>query len=494
MLLLLTAIIPAPGYAQEPVENAAPEVRVLTLDDCINIAFEKNIGIQRTELGIELSAIDRIRNEAYFDPGFQLGLTGQGSNGSGSGGSTDKYNLNASYTKPFFNGSSWVFSAGQGRSSGEVTSGEISTHVTSYSSQIGLSFNFPLMEGQGVRVNRIGIERSDLGITRSEIALNEARRNLRYQVMQAYVQAVTALKQIEVMNVSLGTAQNLVDEVTARINVGQLAPYELLAAQAGLAERQESLINAQSNYKTLLDNLKEVIGLPLTDLIDVDPSILAPVYLETDPDELYLIAQRNRGDLRDLDLRVQLAQLDLLLAEDKRQQSLIWTTSLGLAGIGDDYSGSISDMNGLSWQTGLQYKMQLGGNRRDEADYNTALIALEQLDLEKVDFLRGMQLDIRTAQESLHNAILRIDVTLQGLDVQEVKMENEKLRLELGLITSKDLLQFDLDLANARLAYDNAMADALNAIARLEFLTGQQLLDDAVVLSSISNGSESNDQ
>jgi outer membrane protein TolC len=69
-------------------------------------------------------------------------------------------------------------------------------------------------------------------------------------------------------------------------------------------------------------------------------------------------------------------------------------------------------------------------------------------------------------------------------------MESEHARLDLGLITSRDLLESDLELANARLAVEFALADALNAIAKLEFLTNVQLIDDAVILGGILSDAE----
>lgn len=483
-------VAPLPGYSED-VDGDSSALTVLTLDECLDLAIEKNIGLRKAELNLEITALDRIRNESYFDPGFDLDFTAQGSQSTDPtsfGNDTDRYSYSATYNMPSWDGSNWAFSIDQGRSSGTYATDTGSTEVVSYSSQVGVAYNYPLMEGQGTRVNRVGVERSDLSITRSDVAVNETKRNLRYGVIQAYIQAVLAYRQIDVLDLSLDTAENLLDEVTARIDVGQLAPYESLAAQAGLAERQESLINSESGYSTTLDSLKELIGIPLTDEIDIDPSILVPVYLETDPEELFLIAQRNRGDLKDIDIRMQIAELDLLVAADQRQQSLTWSTVLGLAGQDDAFTGSVSDMNNVSWYTGLQYRLTLGGNRRNEVDYEAAQLALEQLELDRVDFLRRLQLDIRLAHEGLENGLLRIDVTAQGLEVQEVKMENELLRLEMGLITSRDLLEFDFELANARLSHDRAIADALNAIARLEYLVGQPLMQDAIVLAEINDG------
>jgi outer membrane protein len=492
-LFVLLGLAAMPATAQDDLlEGEESVVPVLTLEDCLNLGVENNIGLQRARLGIETSILSRIRSEAVFDPGFTLDLSTRRSETPSSDTSSStgsQIDFSGTYTLPTWIGSGWVFSFDQGRSHGSTGAGETSTSVSRYSSQVGVAYRMPILEGYGERVNRVGVEKADIGVRRSEASVRDAERTLRLTIVNAYIAAVLAAKQIEVAEKSLTTAENLVEETQARIDVGQLAPYELLAAQAGLAERQVALINAQTSLQTALDSLKDIIGIPITDEVMVDTGVLRPVYLETDADEMFILAQENRPDLLDIDLRMQQAQLDLLLADDKRQASLSWNTTLGLSGQDDNYGGSVGDMNHFSWSTGLEYTMPLGGNRAAEVDYSSAQFAIEQIELERIDYLRGLQTDIRSAVETFQNAVRRIDVTAQGLRVQEVKMESEQARHELGLITARDLLDFDVDLANARLAHDTALADALNALAKLESLIGQTLIEDALVLGDASANS-----
>ncbi len=492
-LALLCCLLPSIAGAQKespPVDTAAAP-RSLTLAECLDIAVENNIGLRIARINLEASSVNLMRSQAAFDPGFELDLSTRNSDSSGSGSSSSpnsQLDLAMRYLYPTWDGSSWVISVGEGRTAGSSLSGETINHFSSYSSQVGVSYSQPLLEGHGQRINRLGVERADLGVMRGESAVNNAARSLRHTVIQSYVGAILASRQIQTAELSLQTTERLVEATQARIDAGKLAPYELLSAQAGLAERREALLNAQTAFATALDGLKEIIGLPITDDIAVVPETLQKMYLDVDPEEFYALAQRNRPDLKDIDLQVQQAQLDLMLANDREQPTLTWNATLGFAGSDDALAGSVSDLNDFSWYTGIQYRLPLGGNRVSKADVSTAKLTLDQLDLQRINFLRNLQLNVRTASDDFSNALLRIDVTAQGLEVQEVKMESEQLRYELGLITSRDLLDFDLDLANARLAHDQALADALLAVAQLEFLVNQPLLDDAVVLGSIASG------
>jgi outer membrane protein len=472
------------------VQDNITDPDILTLSYCLSIAETENVGLMRTRLGIESGILDRIRNESVFDPGFSLDFTFKDNDSSGTSGGSTSTDLGLGYQQPLWNGSTWSLSLDQSRADGSTTVGGSSTNFTNYSSQLGLAYTMPILEGYGDRVNRIGVEKSDIGITRSEIAVSDALRNLRYTVVQAYIGSVLAAKQVEVAQLSLNTAQELVERTQAQIDVGRLAPYELLAAQSGLAQRQEALINAQTGLVTSLDNLKSVIGLPINQEVSVDPGILREIFLDINPDDLFLAAQQNRPDYKDFELRLRQSQLDLYLATDRRQASLTWNTVFSLGGAESSYTRTVGDMNKFNWYTGLQYRLPLGGNRAANVDVASVNLQLDQLELEKTDFLRNLELQIRSASEEFTNAMLRVEVTAEGLHVQEVKMESEYARLDLGLITSRDILQFDLDLANARLAYESAIADTITSLAKLEFLTGRNMIEDAIVLNDLAPNAE----
>jgi outer membrane protein len=462
--------------------------RVLTLDDCFDVADVNNISMQQAKLGVDLSLAGLYRADGQFDPSIQAGLTGSESAGSAnaanqtSSSGTTVYDLGLKYLLPTDNGSAWNFTVDQSRSNGSITSNGTSTSFTTFGSSIGLGYSLELLEGSDTLVNRLAIDQANIGVLRSQAQVNDSARTLRNGIFQAFFGAILATKQIDVDQASLDNAQNLVLSTDARIKAGQLAPYELLAAQAGLAQREEALITAKTQLKTSIDALKTLIGLPITEDVTIDTSILQPITMSVYAHDLFDLAQKNRPDYFDIDLQYRQAQLSLRAAEDRVQPTLAWNTTVGVSGKDKNYFDTLGRMGDFTWTTGLQYSLPLGGNKIAEADLITAKLNIQQIDLTRTDFLRNLMRDISAAVDDFDNAVQLIDIASQGLKVQEVKMESERARLALGLITSKDLLQFDLDLANARLAYESAMIDAFLAVGKMEFLTGVSMLDDVMVM------------
>ena len=480
----MTLIGSLPVLAEDP-GNPDSSPRIISLEECLQTAAVKNIGLQRTRLFITTSILSRLRQESVFDPGFEADFSGKGVPSDKS----NQFDLGLSCQLPNYYGGAWIFSLSQSR--GHGTTGLTEEPITSYNSKASLTYSMSLLEGSEERINRMGIDKADLDIAKSEASLNEAARSLRFSIISAYINCALTAKNIEVAKLSLQTAQNLVDRTQAFLDVGSVAPYELLSAQAGLAERQENLLNTQSAHAIALDNLKNLVGLDLGENIEIDSSILKPIKFEAKLDDYLAIAEQNRADLKEIDLRIRSAELDILLADDSVKPSLSLNNTFSYSGTAFGYGKSISGLSDFTWYSGLAFKLPLGGNRAAVSGLKTAKISLEGINLERDDFLRNLETDLRSDIENLNNALQRIEVATKGLEVQKMKLQDEQKRLELGLITSRDLLEFDLDLANAGYALDSAMADALLAVSKLEFLTNKGLLADVLAYTDLLNPASS---
>ena len=101
-----------------------------------------------------------------------------------------------------------------------------------------------------------------LGLAGVALAAYGAARGSVLIVLSALAWAVYALaqKQIEIYTDSLTLAEQQKSEIQERINIGNLAEIELAAAQAEVALRKESLINARSNLAKERLNLLRLLN------------------------------------------------------------------------------------------------------------------------------------------------------------------------------------------------------------------------------------------
>jgi outer membrane protein TolC len=183
------------------------------------------------------------------------------------------------------------------------------------------------------------------------------------------------------------------------------------------------------------------------------------------------LAKENRPDLKQLQDSIELSKLDIKLYNDLVKASLAVVGQVGVQGEDLNLTGAVGDMNNMSWYLGLNYSVPLGGNRKANSELKQAQYRLQAAQLSLDEKISSISLEITRALRNFETAKNRLDVTLKGVELQEEKLKQERERLELGLITSKDLLDFEEDLATARLAFLNARADYLKSVSYLEYVT-----------------------
>src|SRR6185503_15111226 len=107
---------------------------------------------------------------------------------------------------------------------------------------------------RGIRIARLN---SDIS---KEVFEQQVASTLQL-VENAYWDLVQARKDVEVAEESLRLAQDLHRMNKVRVDVGTLAPLELVQSEVGIATRQESIILAQQTRDNAEDTLRQLLHL-----------------------------------------------------------------------------------------------------------------------------------------------------------------------------------------------------------------------------------------
>src|SRR5206468_6049705 len=79
------------------------------------------------------------------------------------------------------------------------------------------------------------------------------------KVKRAYWNLVSAIANVEARKAAVNLAQELVRVNTAKVDVGQSPPLDLVAAQAEVAADQEQVIIAETTVRQVEDELRTLI-------------------------------------------------------------------------------------------------------------------------------------------------------------------------------------------------------------------------------------------
>jgi hypothetical protein len=110
-----------------------------------------------------------------------------------------------------------------------------------------VSLTQALLQGRGSDVNLAAVRQARLDTAFSLSELQGFTENLVAQVELACWDYLLAIRRVAIVESSLKIAETQLDEVRERISVGRMAEIELAAAEAEVALRRESLINARSS-------------------------------------------------------------------------------------------------------------------------------------------------------------------------------------------------------------------------------------------------------
>ncbi len=126
--------------------------------------------------------------------------------------------------------------------------GSSSINIRNPQYQSGLTANLtqPLLRGFKIDSNRAAIQTTRISRENDDISLNSVTATTQANVKIAYWDLVFAIQAVDVAQSSLDIANRLVQDNQARVEIGTLAPIDIVTAQAEEATRRQALVTAQA--------------------------------------------------------------------------------------------------------------------------------------------------------------------------------------------------------------------------------------------------------
>ncbi len=183
-----------------------------------------------------------------------------------------------------------------------------------FSQRLTANLTQPLMRGFKTDATRTSLLTNRSSQQNDEISLQTTIATTQANTRNAYWDLVFAIQAVEAAQNSLNLASKLVDDNKARVEIGTLAPIDIVSAQAEQATRRQTLVQAQATVRTAELALKRLIVSGTDDPIWT--SSLNPVDRpSTAPESINLEAAVARG----LQERTDLQQSKNNLADQRHQ-------------------------------------------------------------------------------------------------------------------------------------------------------------------------------
>ena len=302
-------------------------------------------------------------------------------------------------------------------------------------------------------------------------------------VRKLYYDLIYAVENLSAQRKSLSLAQKFLNENQIKVNVGTLAPLDVVAAESEVATREEGVVIAENALAEAQDAIKRAI-LPRNDpeawkttIVATDRPTAQPV--PVDADAAINTALAKRIDYQVLQKNLQNLEDQVSLALQGRKPSLDLFANYGTVGAGGTqlrdlqsgsplatpltggYSDALSEVVGRdfpTWNVGVQFSYPIF-NRVGKNAAARGQLALDQYR----SVLRRSELqiasEVRTASRSVETNFKRVATTQAARTLQQRRLDAEEKKFAAGMSTNFLVTQAQRDLALAEVSEIRAIAD-----------------------------------
>jgi outer membrane protein len=490
--------------AAQTAAQAGESIHRLSIDEAVKLALEQNLGIRIQRIDPQIQDVGIAAAKSFWAPNlsttFSKNSQTQQSTSSLSGGSTNILNSNLNSQIGVNQTLPWGGAYAATWNSQRFTTTSL---FQSFSPQIGsnvnLQYSQPLLRNfdidqirQQVAISRKSRELSDIQL---DGVITQTMRNVR----NAYWDLSYAINNLKAQQESLALSQQSLRDNQKRVEIGTMAPIDIVQAQAEVASNEERVIVAEASIKAAQDNLRALILDPAAPdfwTVTFDPTD-APAFTAQaiDVDAAVRNSLDKRSDLRSA--KNSLEQSDVNIRYYKNQIkpdvnanfTYVTTAAGGVQLSPVDFNaiasgaavnrtvvsersfasvlGDVFQSQYPNWTVGVTIGYPLGSNvahanlARVRLQYEQAQTQLKNLQLQIATQVRSAARNVQTNQQ-------RVASAKASRELQEKKLEAEEKKMAAGMGQTFFVFQAQRDLSLARTAEIQAIADYNKSLVDFE--------------------------
>jgi outer membrane protein TolC len=361
------------------------------------------------------------------------------------------------------------------------------------------SFDQPLLRNRSIDITRQQILVSKNNLAISEMDFRNTVVSTVRDVKNAYWDLVVAQSALAVQRTTLELSLQTLGDNRKRVEVGTMAPIDIVQAEAEVASNEENVIIGEQTVAQAQDRLRALILDPAApDFWNTTFETSDPPSLATSPvdvDAAVAKAMSSRLDLQQA--RKQLESNDIRLKYFKNQAlpDISAVVNYGLAGLGGTvlnrdgsgldpgevtsttnipYSEVLRDVFGFAfptWSVGVNVSYPIGRNG-NKVNFERQQLTNDQNLLQLRDLERQVVQQVRDLARQVNTNLKRVSTTQAARSLAERRLEAEQKKFGVGLSTTFNVLQAQRDLAEARNNEQRAILDFEKS--RVDFEAAQE--------------------
>jgi outer membrane protein TolC len=514
-LLAVAAVAASSGTAAAQAD--APTVRRLSVDEAVQLALEQNLGIAVERLNPQIQDMSVAQARSYWTPTFTTGMQGNLQDSpvtnALAGGqnkiSDRRFTSQVGVTQILPTGANYSLSWNGQRS---TTNNFFTNFNPLLNSYVAFSVTQPLLRNRTIDSYRQQLEVSRKDRAAADVSLQATTALTTRNVKNAYWDLAYARENLRTQQQSLDLAKRALADNEKRVQIGTMAPIDIVEAQSEVARNEESVIVAEAAIKQAEDRLRALIFNPSTPdfwTMTIEPSQsmpFAPIAVDADAAIRRAIGSRtdvqlarNSIERSEVNLKFFRSQtLPEVNASLNYQATAVGGTTLtpltsfpptsfdrGILNqrsfgtvLGDVFSNAFP-----TWTFGLSVSYPIGASTQ-ETNYSRATLQYQQAQKQLQNLELQIATQVRDAARQVQTNQKRVDSARAARDLAEQRLSAEEKKFAAGIQTSFFVFQAQRDLAQARTNEVRAIADFNKSVVDFEAIQDTSLTGNTPITSA----------
>ncbi len=349
-----------------------------------------------------------------------------------------------------------------------------STFNPTFNSGFRAQYTQPLLQNFKIDNTRANLLTQTIQRDIADVDLQATVASTVAQVRNAYWELAYAQANLEAQRASYELATRLVNDNRARVEIGTMAPIDVVQAQAEQATRRQAVVNAEATLQNNELALKRLIVSGTDDPLWV--ATLNAVDRPTPTEEAVDLegavrnALSNRTDLLTARKNIESANVQLRNLSNQTLPQLNLVTTYSLDGRGGtaierdritnailnqtkggywDALQSIGNWDAPTWQVQLNFVYPLGTSQAEANKARQQLIIQQNQTSIKATELQ-VATEVTAAAIAIRNSLEAIKAATAARELSDQRYTAAQSKLEVGMATNFEVVQAQRDLADAR--------------------------------------------
>jgi len=475
----------------------------ISLREAVTLALARNFDILIEAHNPRIRDKEVTIQKSNFDPAFVSSANSQKSNLDSASRLTtstgqvitSEQKVSAGLEKKFITGADVSLTFETAREYSNSTS---RTENPNYESSLTFTLKQPLLKNFGVDVNKANISIASFTLDQSLLTYRGRVTAVIDSVEQAYWDLVFSNANLKFRSTSLKLAKDLLRRNRIQVEVGTLAPIEILEAEATVAQREEEVIVADRQLQDREDALKKILNVSdnITSwalrVTPTDQADYKPIKINEMASTMK--ALERRADLESARLEIEKNKVRLKRDRQNLMPELDLSASAGNQGVRNTFSNSTGRQfknKGYTLSGELGFRIPIG-NREARADLDKSRLELQRANATYQQLEQTIIEEIRRGMRLVRSNRKRITATRLASRLAEERLDSQEKKFRVGLSTSRNILEDQESVANALSNKVQALVDYKKSVAQLSRSTNTTLQRFKIKLGDPRKGTPGN--